>query len=201
MAESSILAMLPRKVGDVVVLESKVRDMNRLHNKSDATRAYKSPNGWTPGHKFGTGNSKHMVYGYTLEEQHNLNSHPPTVDTRYLECVQDLRPYLAKQIGTQSEACAYAVSFHYTKEKDGKDSAHTVGFFFSRGTTAQRSFGGRFFDPNVGSWKFAKLDELLDFATNDWLRCFAYGTINPDPGKAQSRRTLNFYRVVLLVSS
>lgn len=92
-----------------------------------------------------------------------------------------------------------------------KDSAHTVGAFFSHGpkedTLFKKHLGGvvrpasaRFFDPNVGTWILDSLTDVCAFLRQEWLPRFLDGTIRPDPGHDnKGRRELNFYRLVRFV--
>jgi hypothetical protein len=195
-SESQILSALPNKVTGTTTHKSKMPIWTALHD-TDATKAYEFDKRWTPGTKFGTGLAKHTISGYAMDKEHTLSS-ASDLETRYQECCQELRNQLEPLIRTTDKHCAFAVSFHYTKLDDNKRSAHTTGFFFSRGKYGTRSLGYRFFDPNTGSWKFASLDELLNFALGDWLRNFVDGTVNPDPGHVSSRRILNYYRLVMI---
>lgn len=132
-----------------------------------------------------------------MDKQHDLTS-ASDLEERYQECRQELHDQLEPLISRTDKHCAFAVSFHYTKTDDNKRSAHTTGFFFSRGKFGTRSTGYRFFDPNTGSWKFSSIDDFLNFALGDWLRNFVDGTLNPDPGHTSSPRILNYYRLVMI---
>lgn len=85
-------------------------------------------------------------------------------------------------VGGQTAMC---VSLHYDygaiNGNLASSSAHSVGFMHSPGGLGNRQAGFRFFDPNVGSWRFNKVTELTTFFTNDWIRNFIDNTMTADP--------------------
>ena len=200
-SESKILGVLPNRVAGQTVHASKLEGWQSLH-RSPATAAYKSENNWTSGNSFKAGLTSHTIAGYAMDREHHLSSTPLTVATRYLECVETLKPELHRLMNSTDKQCAFAVSYHYDKMQGTtviKSSAHTVGFFFSRGSFGARSVGCRFFDPNIGSWKFKTIDELLSFAFDDWLRNTSEGTVEGDPNESATKKLLKYYRLVLIV--
>jgi len=106
------------------------------------------------------------------------------------------RNKLRKMFDKTSGQQAFALSLHYEYPHNHHTSAHCVGFFYSNGGIGTRKPGGRFFDPNYGSWQFGSGNKLLDFYCDEWLPNFLAGTVNPDPGHRAGRaRELTFFRL------
>ncbi|TWT15556.1 hypothetical protein [Reyranella sp. CPCC 100927] len=102
---------------------------------------------------------------------------------------------LLKCSSTTRTQAAYALTILY-RYGNGDESGHCVGLFFSRGGFGARSAGGRFFDPNVGTWQFGSHRETIDFVMSDWLPNFVANTMKGDPGHAKKGpREVKGYRL------
>ncbi len=126
--------------------------------------------------------------GYTIVDHQDFTT---TNDAN-----QQVRKKLRKMFDRTPRQEAFAVSIHYEYPHSKRRSGHSIGFFYSNGGMGARKPGGRFFDPNVGSWQFGSGNTLLDFYCDDWLPNFLAGTIQPDPGHQARARELTYFRLV-----
>ncbi|MBL4927739.1 hypothetical protein [Fuscibacter oryzae] len=103
----------------------------------------------------------------------------------------------------------FCLSLHYDygaiNGHSASSSAHSVDFMHSSGGPGNRQAGFRFFDPNIGSWRFQKADQLLNFFCDDWLHNFFDNTMKADPitaGQSASwkgPRTMTGFRLIRFV--
>src|SRR5262245_55716145 len=154
-----------------------------VHDHATQTKAYARKGGWSDtislpwkGRQFG-------VAGYTIETRHEFQKTVHgNADTNIDDHIGVAGTSIASVLSQTDHQSAFVLSLHYTYPATGRDSAHSMGIFHSRGGLGSRKPGTRFFDPNVGSWQFSTTQELVDFYRTDWLKNFVAGTMPADPG-------------------
>lgn len=105
---------------------------------------------------------------------------------------------IQSQIHQSGKQAAYVLSVHYTYPT-GRKSGHSLGIYHSRGGIARRGISARFFEPNLGTWRFIDEGAMLDFVSNDWLPSFLAGTLKHDPGHpGATPRELTYFRLIEL---
>lgn len=111
---------------------------------------------------------------------------------------QQVRETLREAFNRTPRQDVFALSIHYVyPQRNNEDGAHCVGFFYSNGGFGVRKPGGRFFDPNCGSWQFGSGSKLLDFYCDEWLPSYLAGSISADPNHPTGKtRDLKFFRLV-----
>ena len=161
------------------------------HAHATKTKAYATPGGISGVTQI---TDEYSFAGYEIVHRKDFTS---TNDANH-----QVRDKLRKAFDKTHRQQVFALSIHYEYPHNHRTSGHSVGFFYSRGGIGARKPGGRFFDPNVGSWQFSGGDKLLDFYYDEWLPNFLAGTVNPDPGHKPGRaRELRYFRVVGLMKS
>jgi hypothetical protein len=190
--ETEILQSLPTEVSASTLIDA----WENTHGDQHATKAYddskESPTlgDWSAATPFTFKGKSYSALGYVIEQKQLLTG------LKTQSQFYQIAALIANQMLEVKRQSAFGLSLHYRYPHDGRTSGHTLGIFYSVGGPGARKAGIRFFDPNLGSWRFGTTQDFGNFLEKQWFPGFLAGNFGDPNHPTRRRRELTYFRFV-----
>jgi hypothetical protein len=188
-------------------MRAKRADVERIHG-SGQTVAYKSNDRRSPLNPLQSAPTHFYGYAWTAEEECDENTAREKVKIKLLAGFGGLGDLFSPSRRAFSLSLRYQYENAITVGASGqravdpngrpRKSGHAVGFYGSTRRFPASRKGYRFFDPNIGIWRFNTLDEMARLFLDEWLVEFMDNTLarDPDDSPLEGKRKVQAIRFI-----